>query len=158
MDSFLSKTRSVFWKGLNISKIGLSSIITPVIVSLIMISCTLLCIMTDKKKVKIIIRLINTGKAPGINVLSSEVIKNDGEVMVGSITCLIVEVWDASTVQQNWVDAKLIQLNKVKGHKSNCGDFRGISLIASGGKVFAQLLLNCLQTHIYSIGDCQCGF
>ena len=42
-------------------------------------------------------------------------------------------------------DAKIITLYKNKGERSNCNNYRGISLLSIVGKVYAWVLLICLQ-------------
>ena len=61
---------------------------------------------------------------------------------------------------KDWVDAIMISLFKGKGLKSVCGDYRGISLLESVGKVFARLLLNRLTKWILPsvIPESQSGF
>ena len=56
-------------------------------------------------------------------------------------------------------DAKIVTLYKNKGDKSDCNNYRGISLLSIVGKVFAKIVLNRLQ----KLGDrvypeSQCGF
>ena len=48
-------------------------------------------------------------------------------------------------MQQDMRDAKIITLYKNKGERSNCNNYRGISLLSFIGKVYAQVLLIHLQ-------------
>ena len=60
---------------------------------------------------------------------------------------------------QDWGDAILESLFK-KGEKSNCGNFREISLLSIVGKVFARVLLNRLISGVANdvLPESQCGF
>ena len=42
---------------------------------------------------------------------------------------------------QDTRDAKIVTLNKKKGDKSDCNNFRGISLLSIMGKLYARVLL-----------------
>ena len=56
-------------------------------------------------------------------------------------------------------DAKIITLYKNKGERSDCNNYRGISLLSIVGKVFARVILTHLQKlaeHVYP--ESQCGF
>ena len=56
-------------------------------------------------------------------------------------------------------DSKTIILYKNKGERSDCNNYRGISLLSIVGKVFARVILIRLQKlaeRIYS--ESQCGF
>ena len=73
---------------------------------------------------------------------------------------LVCEVWNGAPVHQDWIDAILVCLYKGKGQKSECGNYRGISLLEAVGKVFSKLLLNRLTKYICPIviPETQCGF
>ena len=56
-------------------------------------------------------------------------------------------------------DAKIVTLFKNKGDRSDCNNYRGISLLSVVGKVFARVVLARLQIladRIYP--ESQCGF
>ncbi|KAK2163328.1 hypothetical protein NP493_1463g01043 [Ridgeia piscesae] len=47
-----------------------------------------------------------------------------------------------------------------KGYRTDCGNYRGISLLSIVGKIFARVVLDRLSTHITPevVPDTQCGF
>ena len=56
-------------------------------------------------------------------------------------------------------DATIVTLYKNKGDRSDCNNYRGISLLSIVGKVYARIILNrlqCLAQRIYP--ESQCGF
>ena len=56
-------------------------------------------------------------------------------------------------------DAKILTLYKNKGERSDCNNYRGISLLSLVGKVFARVALKKLQSlteRVYP--ESQCGF
>ena len=56
-------------------------------------------------------------------------------------------------------DANIVILNKNKGDRNDCNNYRGISLLSIVGKVFARVVLKRLQAlaeRVYP--ESQCGF
>ena len=53
-------------------------------------------------------------------------------------------------------DAKIVTLYKNKGERSDCNNYRGISLLSIVGKVFVRVILVRLQKLVYL--ESQCGF
>ena len=56
-------------------------------------------------------------------------------------------------------DVKIVTLYKNKGDRSDCNNYRGISLLSTVGKAFARVVLNRLQQladRVYP--ESQCGF
>jgi len=72
----------------------------------------------------------------------------------------ILGIWGGGSVLKDWINAILVSIYKGKGSKSNCGDYRGISLLGSVGKVFARLLLDRLEKSITPsfLPETQSGF
>ena len=57
---------------------------------------------------------------------------------------------------QDMRDANIATLYKNKGDRNDCNDYRGISLLTIGGKIFVRVVLNRLQKLVYL--DSRCGF
>jgi hypothetical protein len=56
-------------------------------------------------------------------------------------------------------DANIITLYKNKGDRSDCNNYRGISLLSIAGKLFARVALRRLQVIAENIyPESQCGF
>ena len=56
-------------------------------------------------------------------------------------------------------DALIVSLYKKKGSRSDCGNYRGISLLSVAGKIFARIILNRLITvSEQTLPEVQCGF
>ena len=67
--------------------------------------------------------------------------------------------WDEGTIPQDMRYANIVTLYKNKGDRSDCNNYRGISLLSIVGKAFARVLLKRLQLladRIYP--ESQCGF
>ena len=60
---------------------------------------------------------------------------------------LITNAWVVGSVPQAWKDASMVTIYK-KGNRTDCGNYRGISLRSIAGKILARILLIRLSTHI----------
>ena len=107
---------------------------------------------------KVIDRLA-TGKAPDSDSIPPDLIKHCKTTLLHPLHEVLCQCWRERAVPQDMRDAKIITLYKNKGERSNCNNYRGISLLSIIGKVYAWVLLICLQRlaeHIYP--ESQCGF
>ena len=102
------------------------------------------------------IKRLKDGKAPGGDGIPEEVWKYGG---ANRLHRWIIKVWAEGHVRQAWKDANIVTIYK-KGDRTECGNYRGISLLSAAGKIFAQILLNRLSRHITpEVGpETQCGF
>ena len=99
-----------------------------------------------------------TGKAPGMDGISVELLMHGGERMHEMLLQVISFVWNNES-PQDWKDAILVNIFK-SGTTSDCGNFRGISLLASLGKLLERILLDRLVEEIAPnvLPESQCGF
>ena len=95
--------------------------------------------VTRKEVLKAVMRLQN-GKAAGEDRIVAELLKSGGETVIDWLTELIQEVWRTRKVPQDWRNATLIPLFKKKD-RTQCNNYRGISLLSVPGKVLSLILL-----------------
>ena len=72
---------------------------------------------------------------------------------------LLCLCWGEGSVPQDLRNATIVTLYKNKGNRSDCNNYRWISLLSITGKVYACFLLTSLQIimdHVYP--ESQCGF
>ena len=102
---------------------------------------------------------LKDGKAPGGDGIPAEVWKHGGENLSNRLHQLITKAWEEGSVPQAWKDASIVTIYK-KGDRTDCGNYRGISLLSIAGKIFARILLNRLSIHITPevVPETQCGF
>ena len=86
-------------------------------------------------------------KAPGGDGIPAEVWKYGGDNLFSRLHQLITKDWEMGSVPQAWKDASIITIYK-KGDRTDCGNYRGISLLSIAVKIFARILLNRLSTHV----------
>ena len=100
-----------------------------------------------------------TGKAPGLDGIPAEVIKSAKGPLLGHLHSLLRQCWTEGQVPQDMRDCNIVTLYKNKGDRSDCNNYRGISLLSIVGKLFARIALNRLQRladRVYP--ESQCGF
>ena len=112
--------------------------------------------MEDLKRA---IASLKDGKTPGGDGVPAEVWKHGGTCMTIKLHDLICKAWDDGSVPQAWKDATIVTIYK-KGDRTDCGNYRGISLLSIAGKIFARILLDRLTRHItpQTVSESQCGF
>ena len=84
---------------------------------------------------------LKDGKAPGADGIPAEVWKHGGDNLSNRLHQLITKAWEEGSVPQAWNDASIVTIYK-KGDRTDCGNYRGISLLSIAGKIFARILLN----------------
>ena len=99
-------------------------------------------------------------KSPGSDGIPAEIYQHGGEVVVGRLRDLFTSCWAQGVLPQDLKDAVIVSLYKNKGEKSDCSNYRGITLLSIAGKVLARVLLNRLIPSIIEdfTPESQCGF
>ncbi|KAL4098346.1 hypothetical protein QTP88_022976 [Uroleucon formosanum] len=109
-------------------------------------------------EVKVAINSLKNWKVPGSDDIPAELIKNGGEEMHKVIFKICQKTWEEEQMPEEWKKAVIIPIHK-KGDKTECGNYRGISLLNSAYKVFSKVLLNRISPYIEeNRGEYQCGF
>jgi hypothetical protein len=89
-------------------------------------------------------------KAPG----SEEV---EEGTLHSEIHTLIMLIWNKEELPHQWKES-IVHIHK-KGDKTDCSNYRGISLLSTSYKCLSNILLSRLILYAYEIiGDNQCGF
>ena len=102
---------------------------------------------------------LSAGKAPGIDGIPPDLLKHCKTALLAPLHEVLCKCWQEGKVPQDMRDAKIITLYKNKGERSDCNNYRGISLLSIVGKVYARVILGRLQKladRIYP--ESQCGF
>ena len=85
------------------------------------------------------------GKASGNDAIPPEVTKQGTPTLLPHLHEILFLCWREGEVPQDMRDAKIVTLFKNKGDRSDCNNYRGISLLSVVGKVFARVVLARLQ-------------
>jgi hypothetical protein len=77
---------------------------------------------------------------------------------VSVIHKIITSIWNKEEMSDKWKESIIVPIHK-KGDKTDCNNYRGISLLSTSYKTLSNILLSQLSPYIDEIiGDHQCGF
>jgi hypothetical protein len=94
--------------------------------------------------------------SPGSEKIPAEVIQAQGEILLSAIHKLINSVWNKEELSDQWKEFIIVPVHK-KGDKTDCNNYRWISLLSTSYKILCNILLSRLRPYIYEIiGDHQC--
>ena len=85
---------------------------------------------------------LKVGKSPGIDGIPAEVYQHWGEAVLDKLQDLFTNCWEKGSLPQDLRDAVIVSLYKNKGQKSDCSNYRGITLLSIAGKILARVFLN----------------
>jgi hypothetical protein len=109
-------------------------------------------------KVEIAIGKLRSYKSPGTDQIPAKLMKAGGEMLYSEIHRLICCVWNKEEMPQQWKESIIVPIYK-KGDKTDCNNYRGISLLSTAYKILSNILLARLTPYVNEIiGDHQCGF
>ena len=108
--------------------------------------CSFLNVLSPSyTEVLMAINNLKNGRAPGADGIFPEFLKYAGPPVVEALHCLFENVWLSGHIPSEWRDGIIIPVYKGKGSRSQCGNYRPISLLSIPGKVFSQILLQRIQ-------------
>jgi hypothetical protein len=97
-------------------------------------------------------------KSLGTDQIPAELIKAGGETLYSEIHRLIYCIWNKEELPQQWKESIIVPIYK-KGSKTDCNNYRGISLLSTAYKTLSKNFLSRLTPYANEIiGDQQCGF
>jgi hypothetical protein len=77
---------------------------------------------------------------------------------LSAIHKLVNSVWNKEELPDQWKESIIVPIHK-KGDKTDCNNYRGISLLSTSYTILSNILLSRLVPYIDEItGDRQCGF
>jgi hypothetical protein len=96
--------------------------------------------------------------SPGIDQIPAELIKAGGRIIRCVIYKLIVAILNKEKLPEEWKESIIVPIHK-KGDKTDCNNYRGISLLPTTYKILSNILLSRLIPYAEEImGDQQGGF
>jgi hypothetical protein len=97
-------------------------------------------------------------KFPGIYQIPAELIKAGGETLLSEIHKLTKLIWNREELPHQWERVSCVPIHK-QSDKTDCSNYRGISLLSTSYKILSNILLARLTPYADEIiGDHQCGF
>jgi len=108
--------------------------------------------------VELAIYKLKSHKSPGIDQIWAELIKAGGRKICLEIHKFITSIWKQEKLSEEWKESIIVPIHK-KGDKTDCNNYRGISLLPTTYKILPNILLSRLIPYAKEIiGDHQCGF
>ena len=101
-----------------------------------------------------VIRLLTNGKAVGPGGVSVELFKitlNGDPALRRRLLDIVVRIWRGGGVPQHWKEAIIRVLHKKK-NQTECGNYKGISLVAHAGKILLKIIARHLSECCESVG------
>ena len=100
------------------------------------------------------IRSLANGKAVGPDGVSVELFKinlNGDPTLRRRLLDIVLRVWRGGEVPQRWKDAITMVLHKKK-ERTECGNYRGIPLVAHAGKILLKIIARRLSEYCERVG------
>ena len=105
------------------------------------------------------VKKIKNGKAPGVDGITSEMLKYGGESVTEWLTRVCNVCFREGRVPKDWQRAVIVPFYKGKGDKMECKNYRGISLLSIPGKVYGRVLIGRVYEMTEGLnGEEHCGF
>ena len=92
-----------------------------------------------------VIDKLASGKAAGKDGIPGEVIRSGKQCLLGPLHSLLLQCWEEGEISQVMRNAIIITLYKNKRDRTDCNNYRAISLLSVVGKLFAWTVLSRLQ-------------
>ena len=92
---------------------------------------------------KLAINKLKSHKSPGTDQIPAELIKAGGRTICLEIRKLIISIWKKEKLPEEWKELIIVPIHK-KGDKTDCNNYRGLSLLPTTYKIFSNILLSRL--------------
>jgi hypothetical protein len=77
----------------------------------------------------------------------AELIQAGGKVLLSAIHKLINSIWNKEELSDQWKASIIVPVHK-KGDKTDCNNYRGISLLSAWYKMLSNILLSRLSVYV----------
>jgi hypothetical protein len=106
-------------------------------------------------EVEIAIGKVKSYKSPDTDQIPAQLFKARGETLYSEIHRLVCSTWNREELPQQWKESTTVPIHK-KGNKTDCNNYRGISLLSTSYKILSNILLARLTPYVKEIiGDHQ---
>jgi hypothetical protein len=92
-------------------------------------------------EVEIAIGNLKRYKSPGIDQILAELIQAGRNTLQSEIHKLINCIWNKEELPEQWKESFIVPIYK-KGDKTDCSNYRGISLLSTSYKILSNILLS----------------
>ncbi len=99
----------------------------------------------DRSEIWKAIAKLKCGKVTGMDGITAEMMKYEGDAVVEWMLLMCERKWKKGEVPDDWKKAIIVPLYKGKGSRSECSNYRGISLLSIPGKVYGRIFTERLM-------------
>ena len=78
---------------------------------------------------------LKSHKSPAIDQIPAELIKTGGRTICLQIRKLVTSIWKKEKLTEEWKESIIVPIHK-KGEKTDCNNYRGISLLPNTYKIY----------------------
>ena len=113
------------------------------------------------QEIKFIISKLKNNKAPGLDLLRNEFLKNAPNELVEFIRKFFNFILNSGLIPDVWCKGMIMPLYKNKGDKNDPDNYRGITLLSCLGKLFTACISDRISKFMdinYKLGPEQAGF
>src|SRR3984885_8868260 len=103
-----------------------------------------------REEVEAAIKIQKKRKAPGEDNIMAEMIQAGGDCSVEMLHTLCDKVYQEKKCPADWGKAIIVPIHKKKD-KTDCTNYRGISLLSTPGKVYTRILQQRLRRYVEEI-------
>jgi hypothetical protein len=100
----------------------------------------------NASKVEVAIGKLKRYKSPGVDQIPAELIQAGGETLRLEIQKLIKLIWNKEELPHQWKESIVVPTYK-KCDKTDCSNYRGISLLSTSHKILSNILLSRLTPY-----------
>jgi hypothetical protein len=104
-------------------------------------------------EVEMAVEKLKRHNSAGSGQIPAELIKGGGGSICSEIHKLFNPIWNKEELPEKWKESVIVPIYK-KGDRTDCSNYRGISLLSTTYKLLSRLTLYAEET----IGNHQCGF
>ena len=90
------------------------------------------------------VQALKNGKAPGIDQITAELLKADTESTCVELKHLFDLIWQEEKMPEQWKQGLICRVPK-KGNLQQCGNWRGMTLLAIASKELGKILISRIQ-------------
>ena len=101
----------------------------------------------SRQEIRDAVKKLKANKAPGPDGIPPEAFKADINTTVEALLKVFSIIWEKEAIPTEWKTGHLVKLPK-KGDLGNCGNWRGITLLAMASKVLTRVILARIKTCI----------
>ena len=112
----------------------------------------------EKAEIERAIRSLKSGKAPGQDNLNAELFKVDPTMAAGILQPLFTSIWEEKELPKDWTEGIIVKIPK-KGARSNCNNWRGITLLSIPSKILSKIIIQRISEAVdQQLRNEQAGF